>query len=1657
MLAGSVALTGAFSTGCAETEDTVGAPGKTKEPPLPSKTAVFDAKAIHAALSSDGSGLTVTVPLTNPSDLAVSGTVTLEVTDLDGKTYGKKSTPFQFSEKEKALVFDFAGLPAGTTKADLVKFVLAYHVPSSKGEAGGKRSVYDAIAKLDVLVMAETQLITGQAAGFTLFALDPATAAPVKNAAVKVRFQPVDAEGKDVGTPIEVEAKTDDMGRASGDVILPKDFEGAGKLTVVATGNEAVETSSIDVKVTREQKILVTTDKPMYQPGQIVHLRALALASKSKTPVGKTDMLLEIEDAKGNKIAKELVQTDEFGIAAKDIQLATQINLGNWKIRATLGETKSEKTVSVSRYVLPKFKVEAGLDKAWYRPGDKVKIAGQSRYFFGKAVASGKVHVKASTFDVEFTPFAEIDTTTQADGTYSVEVKLPDHLVGTALAQGKGMMQVEVSVTDGAQHVETTKKAATLAQGGLDAMLVPESGDLVPGVDNTVYVITSDPIGQPVEASVAIADEDGKPLGTVSTNASGLGSFGLIAGKADPKLKLTVTPKAPGESIVLERTLSAGKADESILLRTAESVYKAGDTLELTVLVPSIGETNDHFKDTVYLDLVQNGRTVDMQSLPVTNGKAAAQIDIDATLEGELILSAFRVSRLGTIVRDQKLVYVQPSNALNVSITPGKAEYAPGEKATLALEVKDKDGKGVAAAVGLNIVDEAVFALQDLQPGLLKTFFDLTKELLTPRYQILTPGMSAEAAITAPPEVLEDAAKKGEYQAAAKVAFASVNDAPVHGFEQSTYKAQVAKVMALLKPFADKERLEILKEFQSLANAGAITLENAAAYLQSGRFERTDFWGQAYKATYDETLQQAVFTSAGPDARVGTYDDLVLKASTWELMYRNYGWGGEGDMDGGFNGGPQAAGGAGGGTGGGPMPPGAPAEPTANGGVKKTGDDLNFGSPVKVRDYFPETLYANPAILTDGQGKASVTLEMADSITTWRAVGLASSKTGLLGSATQGIKVFQDFFTDIDFPVEITQNDAFQVPVAVYNYLQKPQTVTLTVENADWADIEGGTSKSITLEPGDVKSIPFTVKAKTVGFHLLQVKATGLMIADAVARGVWVKPDGKEFPWQASARFASDPNPLNKTTQTIKQTFSVPKNNIDGSQKMLVKVYPGFAASAVEGMDSILRLPGGCFEQTTSSAWPNVLVTDYIKKSGKTTPEIEIKAKQYISSGYQRLLTFQTAGGGFNWWETDTEGNAVLTAVAIMMFNDTSKVGFVDPAVSVRAAKWLVERQQSDGSWTEETHLHAGNENLGAGSLRVTAYIAWALKAAGLETGAAQKALAHVKSKIGQEKDLYTIAIAAQALAVADPTDPTITALLTRLHDARKEDAEKKWTYWGAESKTMVGSYGNNSNIETTALVALAMMTAGSYSSDVGGAINYLAGNKDAQGNWGYNTQATVLALKVLVGSLSAGPSDTDADVTVKVNGEEITKKHFDTFSSDVLWQLELDAQKLKEGDNALEIEYSGKGNLMWQMTGSHWLPWTDIAPEKTGALSIDLVYDKTELSTDDTIKVMVTVTNSDKSNTGMVMVDLGLPPGFALDTSGIEAAKAKGLVHKWEKTNTQLLVYVTSVKAETPVVFTYDLIAQYPLNASAPKSQTYFYYNTTEKAEAGPVGLKVY
>jgi uncharacterized protein YfaS (alpha-2-macroglobulin family) len=192
---------------------------------------------------------------------------------------------------------------------------------------------------------------------------------------------------------------------------------------------------------------------------------------------------------------------------------------------------------------------------------------------------------------------------------------------------------------------------------------------------------------------------------------------------------------------------------------------------------------------------------------------------------------------------------------------------------------------------------------------------------------------------------------------------------------------------------------------------------------------------------------------------------------------------------------------------------------------------------------------------------------VADSITTWRVTALASSQDGRLGSATAGLRVFQDFFIDLDLPLALTVGDEVSIPVGVFNYLPEEQLVRLELAPADWYELLDDPVKEVNIAANDISVVYFRLRAARFGKQSFQVTAIGSRLSDAIQKELRVFPDGKQITFTHSDRLVQG--------STVRQPVSIPLDAVPGTQSLSVKIYPGLVSQVVEGAGWILAcLPG---------------------------------------------------------------------------------------------------------------------------------------------------------------------------------------------------------------------------------------------------------------------------------------------------------------------------------------------------------------------------------------------------------------------------------------------------------------------------------------------------
>ncbi|RKY25485.1 MAG: hypothetical protein DRP79_06575, partial [Planctomycetota bacterium] len=1385
-----------------------------------------------------------------------------------------------------------------------------------------------------------TEVFANSRSSVRVIALNERDNSPIPNAEVTMLFYP-GAEAE----PISYSGVTDRTGTLELPFRVGDVKEDSVKLEVHVKSVLGHEKLMQELKVKRAFKIMINTDKPIYKPGQMMHLRVLALQRPSMRPVNDRPVLLEIEDSKGNKLFKKELGLSSFGIAGADFQLADEINMGTWTARATIGDAVSqEKKVEVKRYVLPKFKVEVTPDKKFYMPGDTLTGSVQVDYHFGKPVAGGKVKIDLVIFEVGETVMGAIEGETDKNGHFAFEYKLKDYFVGHPLAKGDAPVILKAVVTDAAEQKVEKSATITVSKDPIHIYAIPESGSLVSGVENIIYLMAVYPDGSPAEGAVFTIG--GKKF---KADALGIATVTTLPKERRYGMKVEVRDRR-GASATKNFAFDIDAAEEQVLLRLDKVFTKVGETLNATVF-------SSHGAGWVYLDIIRDGQTILTRAMEIEKGKATASIDLDADYFGTLIVNAYQINRTGQIVRDTKGLYVARADDLNIAITPGKDVYLPGEDATFDFLVTGANDKPLPAALGVVIVDEAVYALSEMQPGLEKIYFTLEKEIMKPRYEIHE--FAPDRFIINPIRPNEKARKQ-----AAQVLCAAASTEVEYSLDVNTGVKKFEEYHETLKKVLDDHLAPMLKAMQAWAEKASQEELKAMkshrqwleALVKSGALnekQTKDPWGNDLIFPGWYPLQSLMIYSKGPDGELGTEDDVFLekknifKNGKWPRIQK---WD---DVRGFLSGrlarlhhfdkngrlplqmwqrervmkmGMAAEGAALAGKGGGAMPPsegGAAAKP-------------------RLRQFFPETLYFNAEILTDENGKATLTIPMADNITTWRMSTFASGLKGQLGSAQTGIRVFQDFFIDLNLPVALTQNDYVEVPVAVYNYLKKEQTITLTLERDDdgWFELTGGPVQEIKLGPDGVGVVHFPVKALKVGCHSFTVLAEGdAGFKDYIRQSVDVEPDGRKFELVQNGKLSAEGGP-------VRFTVDIPKEAIPDAYKVFVKIYPGVMAQTQEGLDSMLRMPCGCFEQTSSATYPNAMILDYMTRTKKITPEIRMKAESLINLGYQKLVAFEVDGGGFSWFGS-APANRVLTSYGLMEFHDLAKVYQIDPKLISRTQTWLAKQQKDDGHWEpDKSYCHQESWNkIQNSSLLVTAYIMWGLRHSGYEGPQMAKGFDYMKKHMDEADNAYTLSLMLNAYALDKKHEKELAKVIDKLLAVKKSDGDKVWWEAGVSSGTY--SRGNSADVETTAMVAIGLMNCDRQTSLVGKILNYLLDRKQPTGGWP-GTQATVLALRAMLMSVEKSQEKITGEVTVKV-GEE--RRDFDVSRENADMYHILDFKgATKTGGNKVSLQFEGEGGMMYQVVTRYYLPWRGVEGEPRETLSIDVKYDKTKLKQKDIV-----------------------------------------------------------------------------------------------------------
>ena len=520
--------------------------------------------------------------------------------------------------------------------------------------------------------------------------------------------------GASVGT---VAARVD--GAANIEFPVPQLQQGRYEIEVEV--EDVSETRSASVEVEDGVLLFVETDKPIYKPGQTVHIRLMTLDTLLKP--WQSAATIEVQDAKGIKVFKKEVVTDDYGMVTVDLPLSTEPNLGVWKLTALAGDQKTQLDVRVEEYVLPKYEVSVATERDWVLAGDPISGTVSGEYSFGKPVV-GEVEIVASRYVGRWEEYARFSG--PIDGETPFELPPVGFVAGVPQAGGQGNVTLDVTIREkGTGYEEKTSRLFTVAATSVTLKVIPESRVFKPGLEMAYLVVAQEPDGLPVDTAVTLTisymDREFEQVGqeTIEVTISG--------GKA------IVRDAPPSKAVALALEANAGQAYTSLALQSGHS--PSGNFIHIEQMTEGDIEVGDTVRFRVnstwearnfYYEVLSRGAVI------FTDVSSGPDIELVATqlMAPSSRILVYQILPNNEIAADYLPFGVEASYPHDVQVGFSEDTVRPGAAVDINLQTQGE------SRVGLVAVDRSVFILAENRLNLQQVFNELEKLYLEPQIEL---------------------------------------------------------------------------------------------------------------------------------------------------------------------------------------------------------------------------------------------------------------------------------------------------------------------------------------------------------------------------------------------------------------------------------------------------------------------------------------------------------------------------------------------------------------------------------------------------------------------------------------------------------------------------------------------------------------------------------------------------------------------------------------------------------------------------------------------------------------------------------------------------------------------------------------------------------
>jgi len=324
------------------------------------------------------------------------------------------------------------------------------------------------------------------------------------------------------------------------------------------------------------------------------------------------------------------------------------------------------------------------------------------------------------------------------------------------------------------------------------------------------------------------------------------------------------------------------------------------------------------------------------------------------------------------------------------------------------------------------------------------------------------------------------------------------------------------------------------------------------------------------------------------------------------------------------------------------------------------------GKNKKANRFKPVVTYLGPFLLKKGDTKTHQ-LKMPNYVGAVRAMVVAGNKTSeAYGSTEKSVKVKQPLMVLATLPRKLSHGEKVTLPVTVFAMENKVKNVKLSLKLSDGITVKGNASQSIQFSKPD---------EKMVYFELDVTKAKGINTVEVIATG-----NGEKSTYKVEID-VENPNPftsrlIDKELQpNAKQNIQFSTFGVSGTNSASVEFSTLPPMDFNKRLKYLIRYPHGCLEQTTSSVFPQLFLTDIFDLTDQKKQEIQ----NNIENGIKRLGQFQQPSGGMSYWIGENSANDWSTSYAGHFMIEAEKKGFLLPLTF--KSNWIAYQKQAARNW----------------------------------------------------------------------------------------------------------------------------------------------------------------------------------------------------------------------------------------------------------------------------------------------------------------------------------------------------------------------------------------